>query len=144
MSSRKILVVEDIPETLAGTIAQLEELGLSIACAGNVVGAKEYLRRGKYDVIILDWRLPEHSDDTNVNDTAGEILLGNLRAGKYGKQNQYTPVIAVTAQRSVVDTKKVNKLGGCLGVVYKLYPDEMIKLLEELYGEEWRVQREVK
>lgn len=130
----KILIVEDIPNTLAGTLIKLEDLGAQVECAESVFEAKKYLTEKKYDVLILDWRLPEKPGE-DVNDIAGEILVEDLKSGKLGNINKEIPFIAVTAQRSVINYPKVKEISGCIDVIYKLYYGDIIKCLQKLSDE---------
>lgn len=52
-----ILVVEDIPDTLAGTVAELKSSGIDIDLASSVGEALEKMKNKKYGAVLLAARV---------------------------------------------------------------------------------------
>lgn len=83
----KLLLVED-DESLSGELRHwLEAEKHMVDCAGTGEDAMDYLRVGSYDLVILDWNLP---------DTTGLDLLQKLRA-----KGASTPVLMLTGLANI-------------------------------------------
>jgi DNA-binding response OmpR family regulator len=88
----KILIVDD-DRSLNGVIEEwLASQNHTVECLFEAAEAREYLRAFSYDVIILDWDLP---DGTGV-----EVLTDFRRAGGQ------TPVLMLTGKRMIEDKEK--------------------------------------
>jgi OmpR-family two-component system manganese-sensing response regulator len=85
----KILLVEDDPDLATKTKAWLLRDGFQIDVAGDGADANHFLSTYIYDVIVLDWNLP---------DTTGLELCKSFR-----KSGGRTPVIFLTTRSSVTD-----------------------------------------
>src|SRR5947208_8546723 len=60
MTTRKrILFVEDEPDTLALMTLGLRSAGFVVEAVGTVAEAQALLDGARYDVVIADWRLPD-------------------------------------------------------------------------------------
>ena len=57
--ARKILVVDDYPQTVALLSSFLAEQGYEVACANNGRRAVEMLERGRFDLVLSDVSMPE-------------------------------------------------------------------------------------
>jgi len=87
--SLNVLVVEDNPESLASMKTILSAMGHSHAAAGSAAAASRLAAKERFDLILLDWDLP---------DMAGPEAVGLLRsqedaAGTVGR----TPVVLMTS-----------------------------------------------
>ncbi len=60
-TSMHILIIDDNQEILFGLRKLLEEAGFEVHTASSLHEAKEIINRQHYDVIILDWILPDGS-----------------------------------------------------------------------------------
>src|SRR5437868_2020900 len=128
---KHVLIVEDIPGTLAGNVAELSFADITVHSVGTVREAIERLRQTPYAVVVLDWRLPiEQSSPTD--DDGGLKVLQAMR--EHPEQNGKTPVIVVTAHRSAVDTTTLDGFSNVRGVISKLRHDHITALLEEALG----------
>ncbi|MBQ5941224.1 MULTISPECIES: response regulator [unclassified Massilia] len=81
-----VLVVEDEPAIVELVSYSLREAGWDIRSADTAQGAWESISRGKPDLVLLDWMLPDQS---------GLRLLARLRADR---DFQDIPVIMLTAK----------------------------------------------
>ncbi|AWL03634.1 response regulator [Massilia oculi] len=81
-----VLVVEDEPAIVELVTYSLREAGWDIRTADTAAGAWESISRGKPDLLLLDWMLPDQS---------GLRLLSRLRADR---DFQDLPVIMLTAK----------------------------------------------
>ena len=126
---KKILFIEDISDTVEGTSAKLRYHGCAVDLSPTIEAGEKALKIEKYDAIILDWWLPE-STGGDIIKNGGEIILKNLRGGKYGKNNKETTVIIYTQHldRLGLYETACDKL--CYSLVSKLTPPSDV--VEEL------------
>lgn len=89
MVQRKILLVEDETSLAHLVSIQLKSYGFKVQIASNGIQARESLNSETFDLILLDWMLPEES---------GVDILKWLRASD--KAYSKIPVIFVTALTS--------------------------------------------
>ena len=80
----KILVVDDVPLNLKLICALLKKTGIMVDVADGGLAAIELCKKSKYDVILLDHRMP---------DPDGIATFEKIKEG----MNQNTPVIMLTA-----------------------------------------------
>jgi two-component system phosphate regulon response regulator PhoB len=81
-----VLVVEDEPAIVELVKYSLREAGWEVSAVANVAAAWDFISRGKPDLVLLDWMLPDQS---------GLRLLSRLRADR---DFQEIPVIMLTAK----------------------------------------------
>jgi len=86
MTQRKILLVEDETSLAHLVSIQLKSYGFKVQVASDGVQARDELKREPFDVILLDWMLPEES---------GVEILKWIRSSSEPYKN--IPVIFVTA-----------------------------------------------
>lgn len=86
-SCPRILVVEDETKLVRSLVQGLEEDGYVVATAADGRSAQQQLQTDNFDIVMLDWMLPEVS--------GVEILREFRRAGRR------TPVLLLTAKDSV-------------------------------------------
>jgi DNA-binding response OmpR family regulator len=87
-TNRQILVVEDETEIRELMVMLLLRQGYRVQPCASAVEAKHFLAQNQYDLIILDWMLPEMS---------GVELLAELRRSQASAQAS-VPVLMVTAK----------------------------------------------
>jgi DNA-binding response OmpR family regulator len=85
----RVLVIEDDASLARSIVDGLSEEGLTVAHAGDGNAAQEALRRGRWDLIILDWWLP--------GPDGLAVLKGHRR------ESGTTPVLFLTARDAVSD-----------------------------------------
>jgi two-component system phosphate regulon response regulator PhoB len=81
-----VLVVEDEPAIVELVKYSLREAGWDVSAVANAAAAWDFISRGKPDLVLLDWMLPDQS---------GLRLLSRLRADR---DFQEIPVIMLTAK----------------------------------------------
>ncbi len=86
---KRILVVEDDASLSRSIVNGLSDEGFTVAHAADGDAAREALRAGDWDLVILDWWLP--------GPDGLEVLKGHRGAGGT------TPVLFLTARDAVSD-----------------------------------------
>lgn len=122
-SQIRFLLIEDIYNTIAGTIRKIRYIykeRVVIDEVDNVASAVDSLTQQIYQLVILDWRLPE-VPDSNVNINAGAIILDFLQSDDCRVENRNVPVIVVTAQGNSIDSNKLQQYGNMRGKFTKLH-----------------------
>jgi two-component system, OmpR family, response regulator ArlR len=85
----KILLVEDDRDLSLEISACLESMKMTVETVYSVQNAREYAMHASYDLMILDWNLP---------DGTGPVLLRDLR-----RQGFSIPVLMLTARQEVLE-----------------------------------------
>ncbi len=85
----KILLVEDDEDFSQTLEFALTAESYTVECAYNGADAREYLSQSQFDIIIMDWNLP---------DTTGIEILKGFRA-----KSGTTPVLMLTGNDKIVD-----------------------------------------
>lgn len=121
MEHNKILVADDelalrflISETLA-------DEGYEVAEAADGAEAKAMLERDEYDVIVLDYMMPEHT---------GVELCAWLRSGD--SPNRDKPVILLTAKALEKDKEAAAKAGVDEYLVKPFSPLHLLDVVDRL------------
>lgn len=86
----KLLLLEDDRQSALETAEALRDEGYLVDVSESIAEARAYLSAAHYDLIILDWNLP---------DGTGPQLLGELRASEHTTE----PVLFLTAMNAVED-----------------------------------------
>lgn len=84
-----LLLVEDDPNLGAGLEKRLRDEGFAVVRAGRLADAEREFRARAFDLVLLDWMLP---------DGQGIDLLRKLRT-----EGVRTPILLLTARSEVVD-----------------------------------------
>lgn len=94
----KILVAEDIVLNQLLIKIILEDFGFEVDVAGNGKIAIEYLKKNKYDIILMDLQMP---------------VMNGFEATVYirTQMNSKIPIIALTADVTTVDVEKSKAVG---------------------------------
>ena len=115
----RLLLVEDDPRISEMLKRGLEEEGYRVACCDDGEEGEYLARENNYDLIILDWMLPEKS---------GIEVLRALRDEKID-----TPILMLTA-RGEIDDKVTGFRSGADDYLSKPFSfDELLVRLEALY-----------
>jgi CheY-like chemotaxis protein len=72
---RRLLVVEDDPDTRETLVELFEGAGFSVASAGSLATARAQLRGGAFDVVLSDFSLGDASTDENWRATDELVSL---------------------------------------------------------------------
>ena len=128
MKKAKILLVED-DETQAGILADyLAHKGYEVAKALSVSEAKKALAEDSFDLVLLDWRLPDED---------GISFLARLK-----KERPLLQVIMLTAFATVERAVEAIKLGAYHYLTKPVNLEELILIIEKAL-KELRLKREV-
>jgi len=123
----RILVVEDEDAIAQGLLFNLERKGHSVELESNGREALERVRAGRYDLILLDVRLPEMD---------GFEVCQSLRS-----EGNFTPIVILTARSQPDDVIYGLKLGAD---DYVVKPFDLAELLARVEGmlrrQEWSRQ----
>jgi len=123
----RILVVEDEESIAQGLLFNLERKGHSVELESNGREALEKVRTGRYDLILLDVRLPEMD---------GFEVCQSLRS-----EGNFTPIVILTARSQPDDVIYGLKLGAD---DYVVKPFDLAELLARVEGmlrrQEWSRQ----
>lgn len=130
---KKILLVEDNEINLQMTKEVLENLGFETALATRGAKAVQMAERNRYDVILMDIRMPE----MDGYETAKRIR--NINA------NRNLPIIALSADAVEGVAEKVKEAGMCGYLVKPLDPLKLIDSLRNFIpAEENRIEENIK
>jgi CheY-like chemotaxis protein len=132
---KRILIVEDIPDTLSGIASALVRKGVAVESVSNIAEAVERLNSIKYDALLLDWRLPQNEENPDeIIEDGGAVVLKALSSGKTEALNQDVPVIVVSARPSGVHQKTVQSFRNCGKPISKMRILEIRQAIEETLG----------
>ncbi|MCF8254941.1 MAG: response regulator [Bacteroidia bacterium] len=101
-SKLKILVVEDNIINQKVAAAMLKKLGYACSIAGNGVIALQKLMEEQFDLIFMDFQMPEMD---------GYETSQRIRSGQNGKSKVDIPIIAMTANAMTDDKAKCLEAG---------------------------------
>ena len=100
MRGARILVADDNEINRSLIELQLQSLGVEVDKADNGQTALELARENAYDLILIDLHMPIMS---------GDMAAREIRAG--GNPNQYTPIIALTANVFSGESERLDEAG---------------------------------
>jgi len=115
---KRILIVDDEPNVRLNYRITLEVEGHQVVEANSGTEALKRLKLGKFDLAILDMRMPG---------MAGLDLLAAMRAQKIR-----TPVIIVTAYSDVPNAVRAIQLGASDFLQKPLRPDDLRRVADEV------------
>ena len=96
-----VLLVEDNPIQLRISKAYAEKLGIEVHTANNCKEAIEALKKRKYALILMDWRMPE-IDGLQCTRTIRDVDAEN---------GLHTPIVALTARALEGDRERCLSAG---------------------------------
>jgi len=111
ISSQNILIIEDNPVNRFMLIRQLEKVGHIVSNAENAKEALELIENNQFDLILLDFNLP---------DIPGQELIQMIQKRKSGKN---IPIIAITAN-ALPETRIIALSSGFSEFISKPYQTE--------------------
>jgi PAS domain S-box-containing protein len=91
---KHVLVVEDDALNQTIVCGMLHHAGYATLTASDGASALEAVRRGGFDVVLMDWQMP---------DMDGLEVTRRMRAGEAGAYGRHVPVIALTANAFAED-----------------------------------------
>jgi two-component system, sensor histidine kinase and response regulator len=130
--SLNVLVVEDNPASLASMETILSAMGHAHAAAGSAAEASRLAASGCFDMILLDWDLPDMAGPE-----AAGMLLSTERDGRtVGRAAGQTPVVLMTSPaRPEVETLRLGQ-SGVKGILAKPFTASSVEgLLRQVLAE---------
>ncbi len=121
MSSFEILIAEDEPALRFLLLETLEDEGYKVTEAEDGGLAKEKLAEQSYDLIILDYMMPE---------ATGIEVCEWLRGS--GSVNEDKPIILLTAKAQEKDRMRAEQAGVTLYISKPFSPLQLLDAVEEL------------
>lgn len=131
MNSKRVLVVDDLPDWQFILKEQLTDDGFEVVTADSVQTALEVIKRIKFDLALLDIRLDE-TDEGNVD--------GLNLAYEIKKINPDTKIIVLTGYATVdnvIRALKPTKTGTSLATAFlsKTETDDLLMTIQKLLSE---------
>ena len=117
----RILVAEDNLVNRKLITRLLERLNYSPMLVDNGFACLEALRRGSYDVVLMDCQMPEMD---------GYEATVNIRSGGTGVRNQKIPIVALTASAMVGDRERCVAAGMDDYLTKPIQAPAIIRILE--------------
>jgi PAS domain S-box-containing protein len=118
----RILVAEDNAVNQKLITRLLERLGYAPLLVDNGFACLEALRRGDYDLVLMDCQMPEMD---------GYDATANIRAGGTGARNKKLRIIALTASAMLGDRERCVGAGMDDYLTKPIQAADIIRLLEE-------------
>lgn len=130
-----ILIVEDDPNNVRGTIALLENQGVLVDISTSVEEALNALTQRSYSLMLVDWTLPMVPGGPSDTDAGGK-LIDIVTKGKAGSNNKDIRYFVITKQTDQFSTEQ--STSKCmLGVLSKLDALSIVdRVINKLFMEE--------
>lgn len=122
LEMKRMLIVEDNPVNQIYLSGLLKKWGVLFEVANNGLEALDFIRKYKYDLILMDIRMPEMD---------GYETTIRIRADKKNPNNN-VPIIALTASALVDEKAKALSVGMNYHLTKPFTPDGLLGLLASL------------
>jgi CheY-like chemotaxis protein len=123
-----VLVVEDDPTNRLIVCSMLERAGYRFATAESGGDALARLRERRFDLVLLDWRMP---------DLDGLEVARRVRAGASGEAARATPIVALTANAFAEDRAACLEAGMNDFLTKPVHAAQLVRTVER-----WTASRE--
>lgn len=127
----KILLVEDEFDTVRGTARGIGLKVKTVDNASTIKDAVSFVESTKYDLIIVDVRLPKIPGGEKIAES-GLDFIAELHAGKHGSINTKTPFMVLTAQNKSLRLDLLGSNKMCVSVHGKLAHLDVMRKIDEL------------
>ncbi|ASA22812.1 response regulator transcription factor [Paenibacillus donghaensis] len=120
---KKVMVVDDeevLRMLISDTLEDLE--GVEIHTADNGVEALAKLSAASYDLVILDYMMPEMTGIEVLNQLDGEV-------------KQATPILMLTAKAQEVDRNRAKEAGARYFMPKPFSPMELLQIVEGILSD---------
>jgi PAS domain S-box-containing protein len=124
-SEIRILIVEDNPINRTFLERLMHKMNLAHDSAENGKIAQDFLRQNKYDLVLMDIRMPI------MDGYESTIRLRNMK----GSPNQHIPVIALTASALLDEKEKALEAGMNFHITKPYRPEKLIEAMSLLLQE---------
>lgn len=121
----RVLLVEDSEYNAFVVLAYLKDSHCLVDVARNGAEGVEFFRENKYDIVLMDMRMP-------VMD--GYSATRAMRGHERERGETHTPIIAMTAQAFVEDVQRSLDAGCDLHLAKPIRKDELLDALRGLVG----------
>jgi CheY-like chemotaxis protein/anti-sigma regulatory factor (Ser/Thr protein kinase) len=116
----RVLLAEDNPVNQRLMVRLLEKRGHRVTVAANGREAVEAVKKGKFDLVLMDVQMPE---------MGGLEATAAIRDGEKGS-GRHTPIVALTASTTEGDREKCLAIGMDSYLAKPVRPLELAELLE--------------
>lgn len=123
---RMVLLAEDDSLSAMVVVKQLKMIGCTVHVAEDGQQALEALRKGAYDVVLMDIQMP-------IMD--GMEATRRIRSGEAGEDKADTPIVAMTAYAMAGDREKFLGAGMNGYIAKPMEMDALLRALEECMTE---------
>ncbi|MEI6533454.1 MAG: hypothetical protein WCO06_06485 [Candidatus Roizmanbacteria bacterium] len=130
-SRLRILLIEDEFNTVRGTARAIGLRVASLDKTATIVDAIEQVKNNKYDLLIVDVRLP-YQEDGEIIQESGLDFISELHSGKFGDLNKTSSFIVLTAQLKSLRLDLLQHNPLCKGVFGKLEHFDVMNKIDEL------------
>jgi DNA-binding NtrC family response regulator len=120
MENFRILFVDDEEELVSTLVERLEFRNIQSSYALNGASAIEKLRREKYDVVVLDLKLPG--------------ISGEETQRVINKEHPELPVILITGHLSATDANKTPR-GAAAYLTKPIHIDDLLQKIQQILRE---------
>ncbi len=127
--AKTILIIDDNQEITDGYSMILPRYGYAVETAGNAVDGFSLLKKKRYDLLLLDMRLP---------DSSGEEIFIELQANPKYRLNRETPVAIFTGFPEDDTRRRLLDLGVSAYLVKPFDPMALASVLDNLIETERR------
>jgi CheY-like chemotaxis protein len=129
-----VLVIEDQFKQISGIVRKIDRFVDSVDRATSKQEAEGYLRKNKYQLLIVDLGIPAvKNGDVNLELKLGLELIKEIRSGDFGQINKKVEYVIVTAQKRGMSDLHEQLDERCIGVYTKLDPLGVVQLINEQY-----------
>jgi len=134
-NKNKILIIEDEINTIRAAVKKLEKRNNTIV--KHVVfmeDAEEFLKTDKYDLLVVDARIPSIRQDSLVEE-GGLDLMKKLVNSEFGNLNNNTMFIILSSQAHSLRNEEIISHELCGGLFPKLLYTEYMNFIEDALDE---------
>jgi DNA-binding response OmpR family regulator len=125
---KRVLILDDDSALLEGLEQLLQQSGYQTVTAENKTSAEWLLQQCAYDVLVIDWNLPDGS---------GAELISSLRSDNYRG-----PILMLTSNNTVQDKEEGFDQGADDYLCKPFHPKELLLRLESLLRSSERTSTE--
>lgn len=132
LHKKKFLVVDDFPEEVDGTISELSLLGAELQFAENTQDFESVFQNEKFDLVLIDMRIPRSRDSLEPYDEEGIAVADHLTSSA----SHNTFFLFISAQNHSISKERYANDPRFLGIFGKLSHSRIIAIILKKFGSE--------